>query len=68
MSSEVAEYTDVNMHIFNHFKSAWKFSTVQRPPPSEMALASWKVPLFRPYVLLVRTTCRWRSVCRNGGM
>lgn len=46
MSSEIAEYTDVNMHIFNHFKSTWKFSTVQRSPPSEMALRLRKFPCF----------------------
>ena len=46
MSNEVTEYTDVNMHIFNHLKAAWKFSTVQPSPPSEMALRLGKFPCF----------------------
>ena len=46
MSSEIIEYTDVNMRIFNHLKAAWKFSTVQRSAPSEMALRLGKFPCF----------------------
>jgi hypothetical protein len=46
VSSKIAEYTDVNMHIFNHLKSTWKFSAVQRSPPSEMALRLGKFLCF----------------------
>jgi hypothetical protein len=46
MNSKIAEYTDVNMHIFNHLNSTWNFSTVQRSPPTEMALRLEGVPCF----------------------
>jgi hypothetical protein len=46
MSSKIAEYTDVNMHIFNHLNFTWKFSTVQRSPPSEVALRLGRFPCF----------------------
>ena len=31
------------------------------------AAAFWKIPSFRPFVLLVRATCRWRRVWSTGG-
>jgi hypothetical protein len=32
------------------------------------SIAFWKVPRLRPFVLLVRATCNWRWVWRNGRM
>jgi hypothetical protein len=44
MSSKVAEYTDVNIHIFNHLKSTWKFFCCSAL--SEMALRLARFPCF----------------------
>jgi hypothetical protein len=37
-------------------------------PNCRRSISFWKVPRLRPFVLLVRATCRWRWVWSIGGM